>query len=58
MSARAFGVLLALAVGSAVAQTTLVDAARNSHHAAAVARLAERAEPNQAESDGPYIVDY
>lgn len=52
MKARAFGLLLVLAAGSAAAQTALVDAARNGDHAAAVALLAERADPNQAEPDG------
>jgi len=52
MSARALGVLLALAAGSAGAQATLIDAARNDDHAAAMGLLAERADPNQAESDG------
>ena len=52
MSARALGVLLALAAGSAGAETLLVDAARNDDHAAAVGLLVERADPNQAESDG------
>ena len=52
MSARALGLLLALAAGSVAAQTTLVDAARNDDHAAAMGLLAERADPNQAESDG------
>jgi ankyrin repeat protein len=52
MNARALGFLLALAAGSAAAQTTLVDAARNGDHATAVALLAEHADPNQAEADG------
>jgi len=52
MRARAFGLLLSLAAGSAAAQSTLIDAARNGDHAAAVALLAERADPNQAEADG------
>ena len=59
---------IAAGAGGAVAQDTLVgncslrcstsgipalvDAARNDDHAAAVALLAERADPNQAESDG------
>jgi ankyrin repeat protein len=53
MSARVFfGVLLGFAAGSAAAQTALVDAARNDDHAAAIGLLAERADPNQSESDG------
>jgi len=52
VSARAVGILLALVAGSAAAQTALVDAARNDDHAKAVALLAERADPNQAEPDG------
>src|SRR6186997_2557754 len=52
MSARALGLLLAFAAGTAGAQTLLVDAARNDDHAAAMGLLAERADPNQAESDG------
>ena len=52
MGVRALGLTLALAAGSAVAQTALVDAARDDDHAAAVGLLAERADPNQAESDG------
>jgi ankyrin repeat protein len=68
MSPRAFGLLLAFAAGGAAAQSTpigncslhcstsgipaLVDAARNDAHAAAMGLLAERADPNQAESDG------
>jgi uncharacterized protein len=51
MSVRAFGLTLAFMAGTASAQT-LVDAARNDDHAAAVGLLAERADPNQAESDG------
>jgi ankyrin repeat protein len=52
MRARAAGLVLALFAGSAGAQTALVDAARNADHATAVALLAERADPNQAEADG------
>jgi ankyrin repeat protein len=54
MRARAVGLLLAFVAGSAAAQSppALVDAARNDDHATAVALLAERADPNQAESDG------
>ena len=54
MRTRTFGLLLALAgAGSAAAQTTaLVEAARNGDHARALALLAERADPNQTESDG------
>jgi len=52
MQVRGFGLLIALAAGNAAAQSTLVDAARNADHATAVALLAERADPNQAESDG------
>jgi len=48
MSARALGLLLALTAGTAAAQATLVDAARNGDHAAARGLLAERADPNQA----------
>jgi uncharacterized protein len=56
MRARVLGLLLSFA-GSAAAQgplvgNLLVDAARNGDHATAVALLAERADPNQAESDG------
>jgi uncharacterized protein len=40
------------ACGAARAQTTLVSAARDARHAAALAALAERADPNQAEPDG------
>ncbi len=49
---RAFALLLVFAAGSAAAQTELVDAARNADHGAAIALLAERADPNQAEADG------
>jgi ankyrin repeat protein len=49
---RVLGLLLAFAAGSAAAQAALVDAARNDDHATAVGLLAERADPNQAESDG------
>jgi ankyrin repeat protein len=52
MKGRAFGLLLALAAGGAAAQSPLIDAARNDDHAAAVALLAERADPNQTEADG------
>jgi ankyrin repeat protein len=52
MHARRLGLLLAFAAGGAAAQGTLLEAARNDDHAAAVASLAERADPNQAESDG------
>ena len=52
MPVRALGLLFALAAGGAAAQSTLVDAARNAEHAAAMALLAERADPNQAEADG------
>src|SRR5688572_1703679 len=52
MRLRAFGLLLAFAAGSVAAQGTLVEAVRNDDHAAAVALLAERADPNQAEADG------
>ncbi|HEY9182276.1 MAG TPA: ankyrin repeat domain-containing protein [Gammaproteobacteria bacterium] len=52
MRVRRLGLLLALAAGSAAAQGTLVDAARSDDHDAAVALLAERADPNQAEADG------
>jgi ankyrin repeat protein len=52
MSVRAAGLLLAFAAANAGAQTALVDAARNADHATAVALLSERADPNQAESDG------
>ena len=46
MIARALGLLLALAAGGAAAQSTLVDAARNADHAAAIgaARGARRSE--------------
>jgi ankyrin repeat protein len=61
MGARAVGLVLVFAAGSAAAQSALVgksgipglvDAARNGDHATVVALLAERADPNQAESDG------
>ncbi len=52
MTVRAFGLLLAFAASGAAAQSALLDAARNGNHAAAMGLLAERAEPNQAESDG------
>jgi ankyrin repeat protein len=52
MSARAIGLLLAFVAGSAAAQSSLVEAARNDDHARAVALLAERADPNEAEADG------
>jgi ankyrin repeat protein len=68
MSVRVAGLLLSCAAGGAAAQTALigncslhcstsgipalVDAARNDDHGTAVALLAERADPNQAESDG------
>jgi len=52
MNVRALAFVLALAAGGAAAQSSLVDAARNADHATAVALLAERADPNQAESDG------
>jgi len=51
------GALVALLAGLAVsgatcAQGTLLRAARDAQHAAALAALAERADPNQAEPDG------
>ena len=47
------GLLTGLALfGSAYAQGTLLTAARGAQHAAALAALAERADPNQAEPDG------
>jgi uncharacterized protein len=52
MIARAFGLLLVVAASGAAAQGPLIDAARNGNHAAAMGLLAERADPNQAESDG------
>ncbi len=52
MVVRAFGLLLAVAAGSAAAQGSLLDAARNGDHATATALLAEHAEPNRTESDG------
>jgi uncharacterized protein len=52
MVARALGLVLVFAAGSAAAQVALIDAARNNDHAAAIGLLAERADPNQAESDG------
>jgi ankyrin repeat protein len=52
MGARVVGLLLFVAAGAAAAQGTLVDAARNDDRATAVALLAERADPNQAEADG------
>ncbi len=52
MSARVVGLLFAFCAGTAAAQATLIDAARNGDHATAVALLAERADPNQTESDG------
>jgi uncharacterized protein len=52
MSVRALGLTFAFVAASAGAQDALVDAARNDDHAAAVGLLAERADPNRAESDG------
>jgi ankyrin repeat protein len=54
MLARTLGSMLVFGAvaGGAAAQGTLVDAARNADRAAAFALLAERADPNQAESDG------
>ena len=52
MVARCLGLLLVFAAGGAGAQSTLIDAARNNDHAAAIGLLAERADPNQTESDG------
>ena len=52
MSVRVAGLLLSCAAGGAAAQTALIDAARNDDHGTAVALLAERADPNHAESDG------
>jgi ankyrin repeat protein len=52
MRSAVVGLLLAFGAGGAVAQTALLDAARNGDHAQAVGLLAERADPNQAESDG------
>ena len=52
MIARALGLTLALAAGGAAAQTALLDATRGADHSAAMGLLAERADPNQAESDG------
>src|SRR6186713_16904 len=52
MIARALGLTLALAAGGAAAQTALLDATRGADHSAAVGLLVERADPNQAESDG------
>src|ERR671912_2463043 len=52
MSVRVIGLLFAFCAGTAAAQATLIDAARNADHATAVALLAERADPNQTESDG------
>jgi ankyrin repeat protein len=49
---RAVALFLAFAAGGAAAQGALIDAARNNDHAAAIGLLAERADPNQAESDG------
>jgi ankyrin repeat protein len=47
------GLLASLAAsGAALAQDTLVTAARDARHAAALAALAERADPNQTEPDG------
>jgi ankyrin repeat protein len=42
----------ASAAGAAFAQDALVAAARNGNHAAALAALSERADPNQTEPDG------
>jgi ankyrin repeat protein len=44
--------LFSLAAGAAAAQETLVEAARDADRGAAVALLAEKADPNQAEADG------
>jgi ankyrin repeat protein len=54
MAARSLALALALAVaaGGAAAQGSLVDAARNNDRAAALGLIAERADVNQAESDG------
>ena len=47
------GLLVGLALsGATYAQGALVSAARDAQHAAALAALAERADPNQAEPDG------
>ena len=47
------GLLMALAMsGATYAQGTLPSAARAAQHAAALAALSERADPNQAEPDG------
>jgi ankyrin repeat protein len=52
MRALAFALVLALAVDTASAEGTLVAAARDGDRAAALALLAERADPNEAEADG------
>jgi ankyrin repeat protein len=52
MRVRVAGLLLSVAAGAAAAQGTLIDAARLGDRATAVALLAERADPNQLESDG------
>ena len=51
------GLLTGLALsGATCAQGTLVGAARGAQHAAALAALAERADPNQAEPDGTTLL--
>ena len=52
MLARVVTVLLVGVCGTALAQGTLVSAAREGDRSAAVALLAERADPNQSEADG------
>jgi ankyrin repeat protein len=52
MIARALGLLLVVTAGGAWGQGALIDAARNNDRAAAIGLLAERADPDQTESDG------
>jgi ankyrin repeat protein len=52
MAARALVLAFAFATGGAAAQGSLVDAARTGDRAAALGLIAERADVNQAESDG------
>jgi ankyrin repeat protein len=52
MGRLSLGLLMAWAVAPALAQTPLVDAARSGETQVALALLAEKAEPNQADADG------
>jgi ankyrin repeat protein len=49
---RAYLLAVALAAGTAAAQSSLVDAAREGERAAVLGLLAERANPNEPEADG------